>query len=195
MYIGLSGGIGSGKSTVAKIFGDLGAVVIDADAIAREVLEPGQVGYESVIHNFGELILDGFGNIDRKKLAEVVFQDPEKLLALESIVHPAVIARVAQIREGLPDTSTVVYDTPLLVEKQLQNQFDKVVIVQADLAIRRDRLIERGLSESDITARISNQATDEERSIIADFVIINNGSIEDLRKSVTKVWQQVSAYS
>lgn len=193
MYIGLSGGIGSGKSTVAKIFADLGAVVIDADAIAKEVLEPGQVGYENVLHAFGETLLDTSGNIDRKILASLVFQDAEKLLKLESIVHPTVIARVSNIRESLPETSIVVYDTPLLVEKQLQDQFDKVLIVSADEDIRKERLVQRGLDLADIEARMANQATDSQRTAVADFVIINNGSMKELREQVAKVWQQLSA--
>lgn len=193
MYIGLSGGIGSGKSTVAKMFGELGAVIIDADAIAREVLEPGQVGYESVLQAFGDSVLDNSGNIDRKKLAEIVFQDQSQLAALESIVHPAVIARVAQIRESLPDSAVVIYDTPLLVEKQLQNQFDKVVIVTADESVRKERLLHRGLERLDIDARIANQATDSQRAQVADFVITNNESIDQLRDNVSQVWQRISA--
>jgi dephospho-CoA kinase len=193
VYLGLSGGIGSGKSTVAKIFADLGAVVIDADAIAKEVLEPGQVGYENVLLAFGETLLDTFGNIDRKILASLVFQDAEKLLKLESIVHPAVIARVSEIRESLPDTSIVVYDTPLLVEKQLQDQFDEVLIVSADEDIRKERLVQRGLDLADIEARMANQVTDIQRTAVADFVIINNGSMKELREQVAKVWQQLSA--
>lgn len=195
MYLGLSGGIGSGKSTVAKILSDLGAVVIDADAIAKEILEPGQIGYENAIHKFSEVILDTSGNIDRKKLAELVFQDTTKLLQLEEIVHPAVVARVAQIRESLPSTATVVYDTPLLVEKQLQNQFDSVLMVFADLDIRKQRLVDRGLEIGDIEARLTNQVSDEQRAAIANFVIVNNGSLRELRDNVTKVWQQLSAYS
>lgn len=193
MYLGLSGGIGSGKSTVAKIFADLGAVVIDADAIAKEVLEPGQVGYENVLLAFGETLLDTFGNIDRKILASLVFQDAEKLLKLESIVHPAVIARVSEIRESLQDTSIVVYDTPLLVEKQLQDQFDKVLIVSADEDIRKERLVQRGLDLADIEARMANQVTDIQRTAVADFVIVNNGSMKELQEQVAKVWQQLSA--
>jgi dephospho-CoA kinase len=193
VYLGLSGGIGSGKSTVAKIFADLGAVVIDADAIAKEVLEPGQVGYENVLLAFGETLLDTFGNIDRKILASLVFQDAEKLLKLESIVHPAVIARVSEIRESLPDTSIVVYDTPLLVEKQLQDQFDKVLIVSTDEDIRKERLVQRGLDLADIEARMANQVTDIQRTAVADFVIVNNGSMKELQEQVAKVWQQLSA--
>ena len=193
MYLGLSGGIGSGKSTVAKILTDLGAVVIDADVIAREVLEPGQVGYENTILTFGESVLSESGSIDRKKLAELVFQNPDQLSKLEAIIHPAVIDRVAQIRESLPETSIVVYDTPLMFEKQLQGQFDKVLIVSADIELRRSRLLDRGLELNDINARMANQATDEQRESIADFVIQNNGSHAQLREQVAKVWQQITA--
>jgi dephospho-CoA kinase len=193
VYLGLSGGIGSGKSTVAKILTDLGAVVIDADVIAREVLEPGQIGYENTILSFGESVLSESGSIDRKKLAELVFQNPVQLAKLEAIIHPAVIDRVAQIRESLPETSTVVYDTPLMFEKQLQGQFDKVLIVSADIELRRSRLLERGLELNDINARMANQATDEQRESIADFVIQNNGSLAQLQEQVAKVWHQISA--
>lgn len=193
MYLGLSGGIGSGKSTVAKILADLGAVVIDADVIAKEVLEPNQAGYQRAIEVFGESILDSDRRIDRKKLAELVFQDSDELAKLEAIVHPAVIARVAQIRNSLPESTVVVYDTPLLFEKNLQGQFDKVLIVVTDSEHRKARLIERGLEIRDIEARIANQATDAQRRTVADFVIENNGSPEQLQDQVTKVWQQISA--
>ena len=193
MYLGLSGGIGSGKSTVAKILSNLGAVVIDADVIAREVLEPNQAGYQKAIEVFGESILDSDLRIDRKMLAELVFQDSNELAKLEAIVHPAVIARVAQIRNSLPESTVVVYDTPLLFEKNLQGQFDKVLIVVTDSAHRKARLIERGLEMTDIEARIANQATDAQRRTVADFVIENNGSPEQLQDQVTKVWQQISA--
>lgn len=193
MYLGLSGGIGSGKSTVAKILADLGAVVIDADVIAKEVLEPNQAGYQRVIEVFGESILDSDRRIDRKKLAELVFQNSDELAKLEAIVHPAVIARVAQIRNSLPESTVVVYDTPLLFEKNLQGQFDKVLIVVTDSKHRKARLIERGLEITDIEARIANQATDAQRRTVADFVIENNGSPEQLHDQVTKVWQQISA--
>ncbi len=193
MYLGLSGGIGSGKSTVAKILSNLGAVVIDADVIAREVLEPTQAGYQRAIEVFGESILDSDLRIDRKKLAERVFQNSEELAKLEAIVHPAVIARVAQIRNSLPEATVVVYDTPLLFEKNLQGQFDKVLIVVTDSEHRKARLIERGLDIADIEARIANQATDAQRRTVADFVIENNGTPEQLQEQVTKVWQQISA--
>jgi dephospho-CoA kinase len=168
-------------------------IVIDADAISREVLEPGQIGYENTILTFGESVLSESGSIDRKKLAELVFQNPSQLTKLEAIIHPAVIARVEQIRESLPATAIVVYDTPLLVEKNLKAQFDKVIIVLADEQIRKDRLITRGLELTDIEARISNQATDSQRSEVADYIINNNGTLAKLQDNVTKVWKQLSA--
>ena len=195
MYLGLSGGIGSGKSTVSKILSSLGAVVIDADVIAREVLLPGTSGYANAVTTFGSVVLDDEGAIDRKKLAKLVFENPNELAKLEAIVHPAVIARVAEIRKSLPETSVVVYDTPLMFEKQLQGQFDKVMMVIADKELRRSRLVERGLDIVDIDARMANQATDEQRITIADFVIENNGTQEQLQEQVATVWQQISAYS
>ena len=193
MYLGLSGGIGSGKSTVSKILFDLGAVVIDADVIAKEVLLPGTSGFESAVSTFGSTILDNEGTIDRKRLAKLVFENPKELAKLEAIVHPAVVARVEEIRNSLPESAVVVYDTPLMFEKQLQGQFDKVLMVVSDKELRRTRLLERGLELGDIEARMANQATDEQRITIADFVIENNGSLQSLREQVAKVWHQISA--
>lgn len=193
MYIGLSGGIGSGKSTVAKIFAELGAVVIDADAIAKEVLEPGHIGFENVLLHFGTEVLDSSGNIDRKELAKLVFNNESQLAYLEGIVHPAVIARVTEIRESLPHEAVVIYDTPLLFEKKLQDQFDKVIIVVSDLELRTARLVDRGLSIQDIDSRIANQATNDEKVAVADIVLVNNGSIQDLRDQVLKAWNEITA--
>ena len=141
MYIGLSGGIGSGKSTVAKIFAELGAVVIDADAIAKEVLEPGQIGFENVLLHFGTEVLDSSGNIDRKELAKLVFNNESQLAYLEGIVHPAVIARVTEIRESLPHEAVVIYDTPPWFEKKLQDQFDKHITVYSDFELKTARRV------------------------------------------------------
>jgi len=192
MYLGLTGGIGSGKSTAARMFADLGAIVIDADAIAKEVLEPGQVGYELVINNFGEEILDSSGNIDRVILAGKVFENSTKLKELEEIVHPAVANKVAQIRESLPASSTIIYDTPLLIEKSLQHQFDQVIVVLASDTLRTQRLLARGLAQNDIIARMDNQATDQQRREIANYVIDNSSTLVELREEVQKVWTQIS---
>jgi dephospho-CoA kinase len=175
------------------MFADLGAIVIDADAIAKEVLEPGQVGYESVVNNFGEEILDSSGNIDRVVLAGKVFGDTTKLKELEEIVHPAVANKVAQIRESLPAGSIIIYDTPLLIEKSLQQQFDQVIVVLAPEALRTQRLLARGLAQNDIIARMTNQATDEQRREIANYIIDNSSSLVELREEVQKVWTQISA--
>lgn len=192
MYIGLTGGIGSGKSTAARMFADLGATVIDADAIAKEVLEPGQLGYESIVNKFGDEILDSSGNVDRSILAAKVFENSAELKELEDIVHPAVASKVLEIRESLPAGITVIYDTPLLVEKKLQDQFDQVVIVLAPEPLRTQRLIDRGLAERDIAARMSKQASDDQRRAVANFVIDNSGSLAQLRAQVQNVWNQIS---
>ena len=192
MYLGLTGGIGSGKSTAARMFADLGATVIDADAIAKEVLEPGQLGYESIVNKFGDEILDSSGNVDRSALAAKVFENSAELKELEDIVHPAVASKVLEIRESLPAGVTVIYDTPLLVEKKLQDQFDQVVVVLAPEPLRTQRLIDRGLAERDIAARMSKQASDDQRREVANFVIDNSGSLAQLRAQVQNVWNQIS---
>jgi len=192
MYLGLTGGIGSGKSTAARMFADLGATIIDADAIAKEVLEPGQLGYETLVSKFGDEILDSSGNVDRAILAGKVFENSTKLKELEDIVHPAVASKVNEIRESLTVGTIVIYDTPLLVEKKLQNQFDQVIVVLAPESIRTQRLLDRGLGQRDIVARMSNQATDEERRKIANHIIDNSGTLEQLRAQVLSVWEQIS---
>jgi dephospho-CoA kinase len=192
VYLGLTGGIGSGKSTAARMFADLGATIIDADAIAKEVLEPGQLGYESIVNKFGDEILDSSGNIDRTILAAKVFENSSKLKELEDVVHPEVAGKVQEIRESLPAGTTVIYDTPLLVEKKLQDQFDQVIVVLAPEPLRTQRLLARGLAERDIAARMNKQATDEQRQSVANYVIDNSGTLAQLRAQVLNVWNQIS---
>ena len=192
MYLGLTGGIGSGKSTAARMFADLGATIIDADAIAKEVLEPGQLGYESIVNKFGDDILDSSGNIDRTILAAKVFENSSKLKELEDVVHPEVAGKVQEIRESLPAGTTVIYDTPLLVEKKLQDQFDQVIVVLAPEPLRTQRMLARGLAERDIAARMNKQATDEQRQSVANYVIDNSGTLAQLRTQVLNVWNQIS---
>jgi len=192
VYLGLTGGIGSGKSTAARMFADLGATIIDADAIAKEVLEPGQLGYESIVNKFGDDILDSSGNIDRTILAAKVFENSSKLKELEDVVHPEVAGKVQEIRESLPADTTVIYDTPLLVEKKLQDQFDQVIVVLAPEPLRTQRMLARGLAERDIAARMSKQATDEQRQSVANYVIDNSGTLAQLRAQVLNVWNQIS---
>jgi len=192
VYLGLTGGIGSGKSTAARMFADLGATIIDADAIAKEVLEPGQLGYESIVNKFGDDILDSSGNIDRTILAAKVFENSSKLKELEDVVHPEVAGKVQEIRESLPAGTTVIYDTPLLVEKKLQDQFDQVIVVLAPEPLRTQRLLARGLAERDIAARMSKQATDDQRRAVANYVIDNSGTLAQLRTQVLNVWNQIS---
>lgn len=193
MYIGLSGGIGSGKSTVAKILADLGATVIDADAIARKVVEPGTSAFEAIKSQFGSEVVTDDSGLDRQALANLVFSDRDKLQVLESIVHPAVVAEVARIRAQVSPNSVVVYDTPLLAEKGMAKDFEKVIMVTAPLTDRIDRLLARGLGLEDVENRIANQMSDPERIAISDFHIANDGSLADLRTQVEQVWSQLTS--
>lgn len=193
MYIGLSGGIGSGKSTVAKMLADLGATVIDADVIARKVVDSGTAGFEAIKSKFGSEVVLGTGELDRQALAKLVFSDRDKLQVLESIVHPAVVAEVARIRAQVSPNSVVVYDTPLLAEKDMAKDFDHVIMVTAPLTERIDRLLARGLGLEDVENRIANQMNDPDRIALSDFHISNDGSLTDLRTQVEQVWSQLTS--
>jgi dephospho-CoA kinase len=175
LRIGLTGGIGSGKSTVSALLAARGAVVIDADRIAREVVEPGTAGLAAVVEAFGAGVLTGDGSLDRSALAAVVFADPEARKRLDGIVHPLVRARSAELAASAPDDAVVVHDVPLLVETGQAGAYDLVLVVQADPEIRVDRLVRRGLTEEDARARIAVQATDEQRRAAADVVLVNDG--------------------
>jgi dephospho-CoA kinase len=188
VMVGLTGGVGSGKSTVSSLLAERGAVVIDADAIAREVVEPGTAGYAAVVDRFGEAVVASDGGLDRAALAALVFRDEDQRAALNSIVHPLVGQRVAELGAAAPDGAVVVYDVPLLVESNMAGGFDAVIVVEADAPVRLARLAERGMAEQDARERMAVQASDEERRAVADDVIVNNGTLQELERRVEEVW-------
>ncbi|PZG13399.1 dephospho-CoA kinase [Nonomuraea aridisoli] len=192
LKIGLTGGIGSGKSEVSKRLSAKGAVVVDADRIAREVVEPGTPGLARVVATFGEEVLRPDGSLDRPKLGSIVFADSEKLAALNAIVHPLVGERVAELQAQAPDDAILVYDVPLLVENNLAPMYDVVVVVDAADDVRVRRLGElRGMPESDAKARIAAQASREDRLAAAHIVIPNEGTLEELDAQVDELWEEL----
>ena len=186
----LTGGIGSGKSTVGELFAKLGACVVDSDKLARDVLAPGTNGFNQVREIFGEAILEN-GSINRAALGAKVFSDPTARLKLEEITHPLIRKAFANFVSQLPKDSIVINQIPLLVESKNNYKFDAVITVSSDLAIRTSRLLERGLSAVEIELRIKAQATDEQREAISDFVIENNGDLISLKKEVEGVWRSL----
>ncbi|MCW7943140.1 dephospho-CoA kinase [Streptomyces hygroscopicus] len=189
LKVGLTGGIGAGKSEVSRLLVECGAVLIDADRIAREVVAPGTPGLAAVVEVFGEDVLAPDGGLDRPKLGSIVFADPEKLAALNSIVHPLVGARSRELETAAPEGAVVVHDVPLLAENGLAPLYDVVVVVDADPATQLGRLVRRrGMTEEDARARMAAQATREKRLEIADIVIRNDGTLEELERSVRDIW-------
>ncbi len=186
--VGLTGGVGSGKSTVAALLAERGAVVIDADAIAREVVEAGTPGLDAVVGRFGRDVLAVDGSLDRAALASIVFTDETARADLNAIVHPLVGARSAELAAAAPADAIVVYDVPLLVEGGLAAQFDVVVVVGADPDTRFTRLARRGLPEAQARARMAAQASDEQRRAVADEVLTNDGSRAELAAQVGALW-------
>lgn len=190
LRIGLSGGIGAGKSTVSATFSDLGGIVVDGDVIAREVVEPGTEGLARLVEAFGDGILRPDGALDRPALAAIAFSDDEKRATLNGIVHPLVGARRAELIDAAPADAVIVEDIPLLVESQMAPMFPLVVIVHADEDVRIRRLVEhRGFSESDARARIKAQASEQQRRDVADVWLDNHGDAEDLRARARALWQ------
>jgi dephospho-CoA kinase len=191
LRVGLTGGIGAGKSTVAAELSRLGAVVVDADAIAREVVEPGTDGLAEVVAAFGEDVLDDEGRLDRPALGRVVFADDEARTRLNGILHPRIGARTAELIAGAPDDAVVVHDVPLLVENGMGPAFALVVVVDAPEDIRVQRLAEtRGMGEDDARARIRAQATEDDRRAAADVWIDNVGDVEEVRDEVRALWSE-----
>ncbi|MEU1151356.1 dephospho-CoA kinase [Streptomyces sp. NPDC005863] len=189
LKVGLTGGIGAGKSEVSRLFVASGAVLIDADKIAREVVEPGTPGLAAVVEAFGREILAPDGSLDRPKLGAVVFADAEKLAVLNSIVHPLVGARSAELERSAAEDAVVVHDVPLLAENGLAPLYDVVVVVDASPETQLDRLVRlRGMSEEDARARMAAQATREQRREVADVVIDNDGPLDGLAERVAEVW-------
>ncbi|MFM8446351.1 MAG: dephospho-CoA kinase [Actinomycetota bacterium] len=189
LSIALTGGIGSGKLLAADYFEELGAVVIDSDQLARDAIERGSPGFDEVIARFGDSILSG-GEIDRSKLAEIVFRDEVARKDLEAIIHPRVREIATRIAARTAQDGVVINQIPLLFETNGQGRFDLVITVSASLENRRARLAERGLKSYEIERRIAAQASDEQRASIADIVIENNGSIEELERKVLEVWER-----
>lgn len=192
LRVGLTGGIGAGKSEVARLLASYGAVLIDADLIAREVVEPGTPGLAAVAAEFGEKVLTPEGALDRPALGAVVFADEERRRALNAIVHPLVRARSAELERAAGDRAIVVQDVPLLVEGAMMDQFDVVIVVDASPATQLDRLVRlRGMPEADARGRMAAQATREQRRAAADVIIDNDGPREALESQVSAVWKQL----
>jgi dephospho-CoA kinase len=189
LFVGLTGGIGSGKSSVAARLAELGAVVIDSDRLAREVVEPGTGGHAEVVARFGDEILAPDGAIDRAALAARIFNDPAARKDLEAVIHPRVRARTAEIAQSAPADAIVVNDVPLLVEAGLHSAYNLVLVVMASEETRIARLADRGMAETEARSRIAAQATDEQRRAVADVLLDNDGTLAQLRHEVDRVWR------
>lgn len=194
MRVGLTGGIASGKSTVSAILSELGAVVIDADRLAREVVAKGTPGLEQVVEAFGPEILTEDGEMDRAAVGRIVFADEQKRRLLERIVHPLVFERYAELEAAAPADAIVVHDVPLLAESGRAAEFDAVIVVDVPHETQVERLRrDRDMAREDAEARIAAQATREQRRAIATYVIENTGTREDLRQRVTEVFEQLQS--
>ncbi|MFA3841683.1 dephospho-CoA kinase [Streptomyces aureus] len=193
LKVGLTGGIGAGKSEVSRLLVEHGAVLIDADRIAREVVEPGTPGLAAVVEAFGSDVLAPDGSLDRPALGAIVFADADRLAALNAIVHPLVGARSAELEAAATDDSVVVHDVPLLAENALAPLYDVVVVVDASPETQLDRLVRlRGMSEEDARARMAAQATRDKRLEIADIVIDNDVPLDELHRRVGAVWADLA---
>ncbi|MEN9292276.1 MAG: hypothetical protein RL288_72 [Actinomycetota bacterium] len=187
LKVAVTGGIGSGKSAVGEILEELGAVIVDADELARTVVERGNSGYDQVIATFGDEVLTS-GEIDRAKLAGLVFSDPELRKKLEGIIHPLVREAAEEIMKSAPSGSVVVNEIPLLFETNGAKRFDFVIAVQTPMELRIERLSQRGMKLYEIEKRIAVQASDQERASIANVIVVNDGSLDQLRSKVEELW-------
>jgi len=190
LIVALTGGIGAGKSLAAQYFSDLGARVVDADQLARVAIERGSDGFDEVILRFGEEIMRD-GDIDRKTLAEIIFSDPQAKQDLEGIIHPRVRELFLEVVADLKSEEILIYEIPLLAESGSAKNFDLVITVEADLELRKERLLKRGMFISEIERRIASQASREEREALADFVITNDGDEDQLLRAVENLWEEL----
>ena len=190
LVVALTGGIGSGKSTVGQIFAQLGAIVIDSDQLARDVIERGSIGFNEVVAKFGDGVLKN-GEIDRQILASLIFKDPAKRSELEQITHPLIRKAFAKMVSSASPDSIVINQIPLLVESNHDYKFDHIITVSASESIRSERLIKRGLTNDQIKQRMGAQATDQMREAIADSVIVNEKNEQELTDQVEKIWEQL----
>ena len=193
LRIGLTGGIGSGKSEVSRLLAAHGALVIDADVLAREVVEPGTPGHAEVVDTFGAGVVAEDGSLDRAALGARVFGDDGARRRLEAIIHPRVRARAAEIEAAAGPDAVVVHDIPLLVETGQADAFDGVIVVDAPVELQVERLVwQRGMSANEARGRIEAQASRQQRAGAADWIVDNTGSLADLEKAVARVWKELS---
>lgn len=191
--VGLTGGIASGKSSVSTILADLGAVIIDADALAREVVAQGTPGLDAVVAEFGSGLLTPEGDLDRPAMGALVFADTAARKRLEAIVHPLVFERIIELETRAPEGALIVHDIPLLAESGRADTFDAVLVVHAPEDVQIERMVrDRGWTEEEARARIAAQAAAEDRLAIATHIIDNTGTIEDLRRRVTEVFEVIA---
>ena len=190
LLVALTGGIGSGKTMVGEIFAELGALVVDSDQLAREVVERGSKGFDLIITEFGDEILKN-GDLDRTALASLIFKDPNKRAKLEEITHPLIRQSFAKIVSSAGSDSIIINQIPLLVESKHDYRFDHVITISAPENIRTERLLKRGLTLSQIDQRMKAQATDTQREGISDTVIVNDKSEQELITQVEKVWESL----
>ena len=191
LIVALTGGIGSGKTMVGEIFAELGALVVDSDQLAREVVERGSKGFDLIVIEFGDEILKN-GDLDRAALASLIFKDPKKRARLEEITHPLIRQSFAKIVSSAGSDSIIINQIPLLVESKHDYKFDHVITISAPEKIRTERLLKRGLALTQIEQRMKAQATDTQREVISDTVIVNDKSEQELLAQVEKVWESLN---
>jgi len=194
LVVALTGGIGAGKSLVAQYFSELGARVVDADQLSRIAIERGSEGFDEVVTRFGESILRN-GDIDRKALGEIIFRDKGAKEDLESIIHPRVRQLFFEVVADLAADEILIYEIPLLVETGAASNFDQIITVEADLEIRKSRLLKRGMFISEIDSRLAAQASPAEREAVATFVIENSGDEDQLLRKVENLWEELQRLS